>query len=69
MCVFSKEMGEFVNFDNVDFYDENDEKGTYYLGMDIGRKNDRTGISVLKLVKDKIYLENIITLDKCEYQE
>lgn len=37
--------------------------------MDIGRKHDRTSLTILRQVADKTYLENIITLDKCEYQQ
>ena len=70
MCVFSKEFGSFIDPSIVDFIDDiPSEQGGYYLGMDIGRKHDRTALTVLKAVNDKAYLENVITLSKCEYSQ
>lgn len=70
MCVFSKEFGSFIDPDIIDFVDDvPEDQGGYYLGMDIGRKHDRTALTILKAVKDKIYLENALTLSKCEYAE
>lgn len=70
MCVFSKEFGSFVDPSAVDFVDDiPGEQGGYYLGMDIGRKHDRTALTILKAIKDKAYLENVITLSKCEYSQ
>ena len=70
MCVFSKEFGSFIDPSIVDFIDDiPSEQGGYYLGMDIGRKHDRTALTVLKAIKDKAYLENVITLSKCEYSQ
>ena len=70
MCVFSKEFGSFIDPSIVDFVDDiPSEQGGYYLGMDIGRKHDRTALTVLKAIKDKAYLENVITLSKCEYSQ
>lgn len=68
MCRFSKEFGSFIDTDLLDFYDTLDPKqGGYYLGMDIGRKHDRTSISILKTIGDELFVDNIITLNKCEY--
>lgn len=68
MCVFSKEFGAFVDPEVIDFVDDiPNEQGGYYLGMDIGRKHDRTALTILKAIKDKVYLENVLTLSKCEY--
>lgn len=70
MCVFSKEFGSFIDTDTIDFVDEiPNQQGGYYLGMDIGRKHDRTALTVLKAINDKAYLENVITLSKCEYSQ
>lgn len=70
MCAFSKEFGSFIDFEILDFYDSLPTKGkpSFYLGMDIGRKNDRTGITILREQDNILYLENIIILDKCDYQ-
>ena len=69
-CVFSKEFGSFIDPSIVDFIDDIPSgQGGYYLGMDIGRKHDRTALTILKAVKDKAYLENVITLSKCEYSQ
>lgn len=68
MCVFSKEFGAFIDPEVIDFVDDiPEEQGGYYLGMDIGRKHDRTALTILKAIKDKIYLENVLTLSNCEY--
>ena len=70
MCKFSKEYGSFIDFSIVDFYDTIPAGQTaYYMGMDIGRKHDRTAITILKQVNDKTYLENVVSLSKCEYSE
>ena len=68
--MFSKEFGSFIDPSIVDFIDDIPSgQGGYYLGMDIGRKHDRTALVILKAVKDKAYLENVITLSKCEYSQ
>lgn len=70
MCVFSKEFGSFIDTDIIDFVDEiPNSQGGYYLGMDIGRKRDRTALVILKSIADKAYVENVISLNKCEYSE
>ena len=70
MCVFSKEFGSFIDPSVVDFVDDiPSEEGGYYLGMDIGRKHDRTALVILKSVGDKAYVVNVISLNKCEYSE
>ena len=68
MCKFSKEFGQFLDFDILDWYDDIPQgKSSYYLGMDIGRYNDKTGISIIRETNDNLYLENVILLSKCEY--
>lgn len=71
MCVFSKEFGSFIDTDTIDFVDEiPNQQGGYYLGMDIGRKHDRTALVILKSIGgDKVYVVNVISLNKCEYSE
>lgn len=69
-CNFSSSYGAFLDTTLLDWYDQIPSGNSgYYFGMDIGRKHDRTAISILKAVGDKAYLENIITLDKCPYKE
>ena len=70
MCVFSKEFGSFIDTDTIDFVDEiPNQQGGYYLGMDIGRKHDMTALVILKSIGDKVYVVNVISLNKCEYSE
>ena len=70
MCQFSKEFGSFLDFDKLDFYDKlPNDKPAYWLGMDIGRKHDKTSIVIISERANKTYLENIITLSKTEYAE
>lgn len=70
MCQFSKEMGQFLDFDKLDFYDNlPTSKSNWYLGMDIGRKNDKSGIVILRESNNIMYVENIVMLSKCEYQQ
>ena len=40
-----------------------------WLGIDIGRQHDRTSIVAVKQVGDKLYVDNIKTLHRCEYQK
>ena len=68
--MFSKEFGSFIDPSIVDFIDDIPSgQGGYYLGMDIGRKHDRTALVILKSVGDKAYVVNVISLNKCEYSE
>ena len=70
MCQFSSSYGAFLDTSILDWYDQIPSGNSgYYFGMDIGRKHDRTAISILKAVGEKAYLENIITLDKCPYKD
>ena len=38
-----------------------------WLGIDIGRQHDRTSIVAVKQVMDKLYVDSIKTLHRCEY--
>ena len=40
-----------------------------WLGIDIGRQHDRTSIVAVKQLGDKLYVDNIKTLHRCEYQK
>lgn len=40
-----------------------------WLGIDIGRQHDKTSIVAVKQVMDKLYVESIKTLHRCEYQK
>ena len=40
-----------------------------WLGIDIGRQHDRTSIVAVKQVGDKLYVDSIKTLHRCEYQK
>ena len=40
-----------------------------WLGIDIGRQHDRTSIVAVKQFGDKLYVDNIKTLHRCEYQK
>lgn len=39
------------------------------MGMDIGRKSDKTAITILAYDSDKTWVDDIITLDKCPYSD
>lgn len=69
MCKFSKEFGSFIDDSLIDFVEDVPDSQVFYLGADIGRKHDRTALTVVKQVKDELYLDNVITLDKCEYSK
>ena len=40
-----------------------------WLGIDIGRQHDRTSIVAVKQLGDKLYVDSIKTLHRCEYQK
>ena len=40
-----------------------------WLGIDIGRQHDKTSIVAVKQVGDKLYVDSIKTLHRCEYQK
>lgn len=70
MCQFADSYGAFIDTSILDWYSEVQQGDFgYYLGMDVGRKHDRTAITVLRSVADKLYLENVISLEKCQYSD
>lgn len=68
-CRFSAEYGSFIDISFLDFYFQNFDKGSYYCGIDFGRKNDSTVVTVLKTSNGKTYLENIVVMENTPYQE
>lgn len=69
-CRFLSEYGTLVDTKLIDWYDEL-PKGTpvNYLGMDIGSRNDRSAIVILRQIAGKLYLDDISMLDKTEYEK
>lgn len=69
-CCFSDEFGSMIDINDLDFY-EDDITGQdgMYFSADIGRTNDRSAIVITKTKKDQIYVDDIILLNKCEYQK
>jgi phage FluMu gp28-like protein len=61
-CKFSSEYGAFIDTTLLDFCYPNFDAGKYYCGIDFGRKNDGTVVSILKVSYNKIYLEDIVTM-------
>lgn len=70
MCRWSKSYGAFLDTSLVDYYDTlPSEPGEWYLGMDVGRKHDKTALTLLYATSKATYLDNIITLSQCEYSQ
>lgn len=70
-CVFDSEFSSFINADDLVFAD-GDESSPYeaiYFGMDIGRHNDRTAISILGKKQNRLHLIDVVTLKNTEYEE
>lgn len=67
-CQFSKEVGAFIDFDLVQVSNGLASCGRWF-GMDVGRKNDKSAITILQSNGDKIHVEDIIVLDNCSYAE
>lgn len=69
-CIFSDEYGSMIDINLLDFYDKDILKyDGVYFSADIGRTHDKTSIIISKIIKDNIYIDDIITLNKCEYQK
>ena len=69
-CVFQSSLDNMLDpalIEETDSIPEN-TNGTW-LGIDIGRQHDRTSIVAVKQVGDKLYIDSIKTLHKCEYQK
>lgn len=69
-CCFSSEFGSMLDTECLQFYDEDISKyDAAYFSADIGRTHDRTSIVIVKQKKDISYVDDIIQLSKCEYQQ
>ena len=69
-CVFQSSLDNMLDpalIEETDSIPEN-ASGTW-LGIDIGRQHDRTSIVAVKQVMDKLYVDSIKTLHRCEYQK
>ena len=69
-CVFQSSLESMLDpelIEETDSIPEN-SSGTW-LGIDIGRQHDKTSIVAVKQVGDKLYVDSIKTLHRCEYQK
>ena len=69
-CVFQSSLDNMLDPELIEETDSIPENanGTW-LGIDIGRQHDRTSIVAVKQLGDKLYVDSIKTLHKCEYQK
>ena len=69
-CTFQSSLDNMLDPELIEETDSIPENanGTW-LGIDIGRQHDRTSIVAVKQVGDKLYVDSIKTLHKCEYQK
>ena len=69
-CVFQSSLESMLDpalIEETDTIPAN-ASGTW-LGIDIGRQHDKTSIVAVKQVGDKLYVDSIKTLHRCEYQK
>lgn len=70
-CVFQSSLDNMLDpelIEEATLPDYAAPAGTW-LGIDIGRQHDRTSIVAVKQVGDKLYVDSIKTLHRCEYQK
>ena len=69
-CVFQSSLDNMLDPELIEETDSipSNASGTW-LGIDIGRQHDRTSIVAVKQLGDKLYVDSIKTLHKCEYQK
>lgn len=69
-CVFQSSLESMLDPELIEETDSipANASGTW-LGIDIGRQHDRTSIVAVKQVGDKLYVDSIKTLHRCEYQK
>lgn len=67
-CCFSKTQGSMLDTNDLVFSDE-DVKGIYVFGMDIGRTRDKTSIVVIKTDGRRYKVADIVQLSNAEYQK
>jgi phage FluMu gp28-like protein len=59
-----------IDLNVIDYYDElPDGNFEVFFGMDIGSKNDKSAICLIKRFNDVLYLDDIIVLNKMSYDE
>ena len=69
-CVFQSSLDNMLDPELIEETDSIPENASgTWLGIDIGRQHDRTSIVAVKQVGDKLYVDSIKTLHKCEYQK
>lgn len=69
-CTFQSSLESMLDPELIEETDSipANASGTW-LGIDIGRQHDRTSIVAVKQVGDKLYVDSIKTLHRCEYQK
>lgn len=69
-CVFQSSLDNMLDPALIEETDSIPDSCTgTWLGIDIGRQHDRTSIVAVKQVGDKLYVDSIKTLHRCEYQK
>ena len=69
-CVFQSSLDNMLDPELIEETDSIPENASgTWLGIDIGRQHDRTSIVAVKQVMDKLYVDSIKTLHRCEYQK
>ena len=69
-CVFQSSLESMLDPELIEETDSIPENASgTWLGIDIGRQHDRTSIVAVKQVGDKLYVDSIKTLHRCEYQK
>lgn len=56
-----------IDLSLLDYVDEVPKCTSYWLGMDIGSKHDRTTIVAVGQKDNTYYLTDLVVLDKAEY--
>lgn len=69
-CTFQSSLDNMLDPELIEETDSIPENASgTWLGIDIGRQHDRTSIVAVKQVMDKLYVDSIKTLHRCEYQK
>lgn len=69
MCKFSNEYSSLIDTSLLQFYEDEITSDKIYLGMDVGSTSDRTAIVTVKIIGDKIYIDDIVILHKASYED
>lgn len=69
-CVFQDSLETMLDPQLIEETDSipANASGTW-LGIDIGRQHDRTSIVSVKQFGDRLYVDSVKTLNRCEYQK